>query len=311
LKEFRFLQGDFPQGYTICYTESLFNTVKHRHLQSSQNWISFYILNDNKKEVEGVFHVHVSGSLAVSPYRAPFGSIEFSEHTPLHVVFDFINFINVSLKNQGIKDIRIKMPPDAYSEQAISLLKVLLVTNGFQVEAAEVGSVIHIGDDDFKSIIKNSERQVLCQYHNKKFQCTRVSLENFENVYTFIRTHQELKGYTLSMSFEELKRTVETFKDNFFLFVVFDQQQIIAASVSIKVMDHVLYNFYLAHDTAYKQYSPVIAIIEALYNFCKENAISILDLGTSMLQDKPNFSLLEFKYRIIMRILLRRRFSRY
>ncbi len=52
------------------------------------------------------------------------------------------------------------------------------------------------------------------------------------------------------------------------------------------------------HDDAYKQYSPVIAIIEALYTTCQDHSFSMLDLGTSMTQGKPNFSLLDFKTRL-------------
>ncbi|MDH4058494.1 MAG: hypothetical protein OEU76_07000, partial [Cyclobacteriaceae bacterium] len=48
----------------------------------------------------------------------------------------------------------------------------------------------------------------------------------------------------------------------------------------------------------YNSFSPVIAIIETLYNFCRENSFSILDQGTSMLQGEPNQPLLDFKLRL-------------
>jgi lipid II:glycine glycyltransferase (peptidoglycan interpeptide bridge formation enzyme) len=125
-----------------------------------------------------------------------------------------------------------------------------------------------------------------------------VSIEKLKGVYTFIHKQQSLKGYSISMTFEELQKTVDACKENFFLFAAWNQEEIVAASVSIKVTDSVLYNFYITHDATYKQYSPVVAIIETLYNFCKERNLSILDLGTSMLNDKPNISLLDFKRRL-------------
>ena len=298
MEKFIFIQGTPPAGFALNFPGSLFNTAAHRHLQSLTHWTSFYILNESSKGIEGFFHAHVNGTKAESPYRAPFGSIEFSESLPPGVLLDFIGFIDHSLLHDGVMEIKIKMPPLAYSPTAISCLKEALTKKRYQVELAEVGSVIYVRDVDFKSIIKDSERLVLNQYDKKDFVCIRLPIDNIESVYDFISKHQVLKGYAMSMALDELRNTVQVFNDDFFLFVVLDHQKIIAASVSIKVMDHVLYNFYLAHDAAYNKYSPAIAIIEALYSFCKKNSMSILDLGTSMLNDKPNIPLLNFKQRI-------------
>ncbi len=298
MEKFLFIQGTPPAGFALTFPGSLFNTAAHRHLQSGSNWISFYILNEGSRKIESFFHVHVNGTSAESPYRAPFGSIEFSETLPPVILFDFIGFIDRSLLHDGVREVKIKMPPLAYSPTAISCLKDALAKQRYQVVLAEVGSVIYVRDVDFRYIIKDSERHVLNQYDKKDFVCTRLPIDNLERVYDFISKHQVLKGYAMSMALDELRNTVQVFKDDFFLFVVLDHQKIIAASVSIKVMDHVLYNFYLAHDAAYNKYSPAIAIIEALYNFCKENSMSILDLGTSMLNDKPNIPLLNFKQRM-------------
>lgn len=298
MKEFIFFQGDYPKGFTLNFSESLFNKSAHRQLQSRGNWISFYILDDAKKEIDGAFHVHVNGSEATSPHKAPFGSIEFSENVPQTVLTEFIKFVEDSLLKVGIALLTIRMPLAAYSPKTISLLQTLLVSKGFQIELTEVGSFIQVDDRDFKNFIKDSERHVLNQFKKRDFTCTQIPIDMLEEVYSFISKHQTSKGYTLSMSFDQMKETVDVFRNDFFLFVARDQDQMIGASISIRVQDHVLYNFYVTHDAAYKQYSPVIAIIEALYNFCKANSFSTLDLGTSMLQGKPNFSLLDFKRRL-------------
>jgi hypothetical protein len=233
----------------------------------------------------------------MSPYKAPFGSFDFSQNITSTILSDFIKFIEDSLQTRGVSKIRIKMPPDAYANST-SLTQAVLLSNGFQIDLAEVGSVIQVDERDFKNIIKDSERQVLKQFHSKGFVCKRVSIEKLKEVYAFIHKQQSLKGYSISMTLEELQKTVDACKENFFLFAAWNQEEMIAASVSIKVMDHVLYNIYITHYTTYKQYSPVVAIIEMLYNFCNENNFSILDLGTSMLNDKPNVSLLDFKRRL-------------
>ena len=86
------MQGEYPEDFTLNFTESIFNRIEHRLLQSEKNWVSFFILNDKAKKIEGSFHVHINEWEAKSPYRAPFGSVEFSKNVSAGILFDFIKF---------------------------------------------------------------------------------------------------------------------------------------------------------------------------------------------------------------------------
>ena len=67
--------------------------------------------------------------------------------------------------------------------------------------------------------------------------------------------------------------------------------------VSVRINKSILYNFYMDHDAPYNKLSPALMLMEGLFKFCEEQSIDLLDLGTSSLDGKPNFSLLAFKLR--------------
>jgi hypothetical protein len=102
----------------------------------------------------------------------------------------------------------------------------------------------------------------------------------------------------MSVSAGELLETVSVFPDRYHLFVVRQEQKVVAASVGIGVTDKILYNFLANHETEYNHLSPAIILMEGIYDYCRLNRIHLFDLGTSALQGEPNFSLLDFKVHI-------------
>jgi lipid II:glycine glycyltransferase (peptidoglycan interpeptide bridge formation enzyme) len=100
------------------------------------------------------------------------------------------------------------------------------------------------------------------------------------------------------MTFADLNKTVVTFPDRYLLFGIMKEGEIIAATISIQINQNCLYNFFANHDRKYNSLSPLILLIEGIYAYCQENRIGLFDLGTSALQGKPNFNLLDFKMHI-------------
>jgi lipid II:glycine glycyltransferase (peptidoglycan interpeptide bridge formation enzyme) len=100
------------------------------------------------------------------------------------------------------------------------------------------------------------------------------------------------------MTLNELKKAFEQFPEHYVLFAVLHEGRLAAASIAIKIKENILYNFYSAHPNDYNHLSPVVMLIEGMYEFCQQNNVNLLDLGTSALEGKPNFSLLDFKLRL-------------
>lgn len=129
-------------------------------------------------------------------------------------------------------------------------------------------------------------------------QLKKIDLSNLTDVYLFIFGCQKQRGYSLSMTLSALNRTVEHFSDRFVIFGIYEGEKLIAASIAIHVKRNVLYNFYCTHLMEYNHLSPVVMLLEGLYSYGRNHYVRMLDLGTSAVNGKPNFGLLDFKLRM-------------
>lgn len=297
LEEYSFCEGDIPVDLNFDFEISLFNRYKHIYLQSHEGWITFYILKTKTKRVTGCVHFCLIEGKAYSPFRAPFGGLEFSDRISPSILLRFLEFVEVNLKNKGIRCVTIKNPPQRYQYERLAIVETLLFNMGYGVIDAEVGTVMEV-HHDFISQLHAWERRKLKRAKRADFSYKPVSLEYLNEIYSFILACRQRKGYSLSMTLADLRKTIDQFQDNYILSGVYTKGRLVAASIAIRVNANVLYNFYADHDKAYDAFSPVVCLIEGLYRYCEQNDIALLDLGTSAWNHRPNFGLLDFKLRL-------------
>jgi len=296
LEELHFHEGELPSGYQPGFEISLYNLSEHRSLQAHNGWRCFYALNAKHCRVEAALFFYVTEQGAFSPWRAPFGSVEFSDTISAEALFRFLEFSESNLQASGVRMIAIKNSSQAYAPAKTSLIETFLFNLGYQVSSAEVDVVVNVGNKPM--VLDTWEQRKLRQSREAGLEFRSLSINSLDEVYRFILACRKQKNYTLSMTLAELRPTVEMFSDRFFLFGVYQGKTLVAASVTVKVLNHVLYNFYCDHDKQFDPLSPVVFLIDGIYRYCREHQISVLDLGTSALNGKPNFGLLEFKMRM-------------
>jgi len=117
-------------------------------------------------------------------------------------------------------------------------------------------------------------------------------------IYNFLKACKDDKGFEISMTLDQLMKVSSAFPDDFLLTNIILDEKPVAVSISIKVNQFVLYNFYIDHNRFYNFLSPVVILNEGLYQFCQQNGFKMLDLGTSTLHGVINTSLLNFKLRL-------------
>jgi hypothetical protein len=264
-------------------------------LQSPVNWQSFFILNQKRKRISGAVHFHLSEGVAQSPLRSPFGSVEFANEIPDKILFDFLNFVENYLKEQGITTITIKNYPQAYAEQESILLQTLLMNLNYRVISSEIGSVIEVTSGDSTDLFNRSAGRRLQKAKEAGLIVKRSGIEQLDEMYGFIQRCRSEKQYPVSMTLADLQKAVKLFSDRYFLFGVFKEQELVAASIAIRVKKNILYDFYHDHAAIYDHLSPVVLLVSGIYEFCQHEKITLLDLGTSAVDGTPNFPLLHFK----------------
>lgn len=271
----------------------IFHDPDHLKLQAPAGWHAFYIQHNER--VEGLVHTHIETGEAVSPYRSPFGSYLFSDAVTETVLTEFVTYCESRLAGQKVRSIVLKNQPEIYAAEKNMLLVQVLDKLGYTPTKEETSAVIPVNEKPFESGLHKSEKKRLRKCRENALAFEIMPIEQLQKIYIFLEACRKEKGYVLSMAFEEIKKLAQAFPERIVLSAVIDKNQLVAANISIRVYNHVLYNFYHDHASAYDSLSPVVLLNEGLYLFCQENKIQFLDLGTSSLGDKLNESLLNFK----------------
>ena len=293
-----FFEGTPAAEYNEDFNSTIFHNTRHLFLQDDANWYTYYILHQQTRTTHARIHFHIAGEEAKSPLQSPFGSVLFSDQLPVQVLFKFLVFVEEQLRLKGVKQVTIKNPPELYFSGRMAVLQVLLFNLNYQVSRAEIGSMIPVDEKVYLDKLEQWERRKYHMALKKDLVPRQVSLDQLKEVYQFIAQCRELQSRRLSLSLEELMRIADAFPDRFVLFAIYQHDVLVAAAINIVVTQHVLYNFYGAHDKRFNKLSPVVMLMDALYTYCQMHGLTYLDLGTSASGNEPNFSLLDFKVRL-------------
>lgn len=291
---YRFVSGSIPKGYRL-FSESLYHQQAHRLLQAASGWKSYYLLKEKNKAVVGVLHFHLEKNVAMSPYRAPFGGLELATAIARKVIIDFWKFVIDDLAESGITRIIVRNPSHLVSGS--NLIEEVMVHVGFQVEQSEASSLILVSDD-FKKQLHYSERKRLNKCNRSGFVAKVLLPGDLKKTYQFIEACRLAKNYKLSLSWKNIQKLASTFPERVVCFGVFNKREMIAASMVIVVNDQVVYDFYHDHVAEYNDFSPVVALLACMNDWCLENNFQQIDLGTSMIGDQINTGLYQFKLKL-------------
>ncbi|HEX8038587.1 MAG TPA: GNAT family N-acetyltransferase [Chryseosolibacter sp.] len=297
METYIFHEGALPPGIRLDYEPSIFNLPQFGNLQDPASWVSFHLLDQRRKKAVAGIRFRIEATSARSPGRAPFGSVEFSAGLNPVALYRFIADFEDRLKGKGVTEVVVRNPPHAYDPAKSSLLETFFLNRKYQVQDAEVSTVIPVNDTAFADLIRDSERLRMLQSERAGFTFRKLSPDRLPEIYGFIaRCHAE-KGYKISISLEELAKFFNAFPGHYHLFAVLDTD-VRAAAVSIGVTKNVMYNFLANHEKGYNQLSPSVLLMDGIYQHCRNSGIGLLDLGTSALEGKPNFPLLDFKLHV-------------
>jgi hypothetical protein len=298
LSKYTFHEGQPAANFKPSFERYLFNEERHLISQSVKGWKTYSLIDESTQTQVAQINFHITDGIASSPHRAPFGSIEFSQSLSADALLGFINECENKLKKKKVKKIIIKDAPQIYRPHEAATLSVLLLSLKYEISSNEICSSIKVDEVPWENKISKDEL-----YHFKRCQREGLTFRQLETtkvveVYRFIEHCRKERGMSLSMTLDQLVKTVRSCPKDFLLFAVFQNEEMVAASIVLKINDRILYDFYYGHSKASNNLSPVVFLLDGQYTFGKLNGFQILDLGTSMLNDKVNFSLLNFKSQV-------------
>lgn len=280
-----FLSESPPEHYTLAFEPFLYNQEAYLQLKEGRRY-SFYMVDHTRQQVLARIHfVLVSDATgsqrAVSLPESPFGSVEFGISVASSTLSDFMMYVIDELKMLSVNAIEIRDCIDAYRPSSNGLLEYVFHSLGFRKQEVLTNHHIPVDQEQFSDKIHAMERRRIRKCKQAGFVARQETLSNIQYFYSFILGCRQERGWGLSMSADEIQRTVAHFPASYKIFAVYDQQTCIAASLVVQVNGTILYNFFPAMLLSYRPYSPMVMLLAEIYHYCYAQQIKLLDLGTS------------------------------
>ena len=268
----------------------IFNTQEFQSLKSG---VTKYFALFEKELAIARICFSIDKSQAISGHQATFGSIDAEQPLTKEAAKYFIEQVCMSFKSEGIKEIIIKHWPECYADS--NSMHESFINAGFKVINTEVNQHLMVQEKEFNLLIRKNEKKKLNQCIKHGYTFKILSIDELADIYQLVAETRVRKGFPVSMAYERLQQTIKSLPDKYLLFGLFNQDELIAASVSIRISQNILYNFYHADAFAYRSTSPLVMLVQEIYRYCQQNDIKILDLGISSENGLKNEGLFIFK----------------
>lgn len=299
MKTFEFSVDQIPFGYAYNFDNYLFNKIKHINTQGVNERADYFIINTVKKRIEGKIHFLLNDKVAYSPYKSLFGSFEFTPRIHPNVLFAFWAFIENDLRSREIEEVKITNYADCYAPKKAELIKTTLEKAGFSIALQAVNHHIPIDENPYINRLHRMEKRKLKKCMANGFTFHYEPISNATEIYNYIQTCRKEQGLNVSISLNKLLDYLDHFSQNYLLFSVRHEGELLAATIAIKVHRQILYSFTMASLRKFNPYSPSVLLNAGLFNYCQNHKYELLDLGISTAHDGKNQdSLIEFKERI-------------
>lgn len=279
--------------------EDYFYTVDYFFFNSNSEKDIYFQLYDKKlKEVIGIFFVNYIDGSFVSQSNGTFGGFFFLINN-----FEVQNlFIKETLDHiicLKPKEIIVKMAPVFYDIHNFTNIANILLRRNFKIAEFNLNHFMKVKKTKFyENIISKGNLKKLKKSH-KKYKLKEDCFNKLEEIYNVLDINRKSKGNKLSLDFKSIQAICKSFQKYIKIFSVIDENEMIMATAfCIMINKKVLYVFYWGELPEVKNYSPVVFLSEAIFNFCKKNNYAFIDIGTSSIKSEPNIDLIKFKERI-------------
>jgi hypothetical protein len=233
-----------------------------------------------------------NGNTLTSLDKAPFGSFILKNDASDSDLISLIGKIQDWSLTNKINRITIRCFPEVYDTDQSAIIQQALLGHQFKIKYTDITQVVSISEEMDLDVHK---KRRLRKCSTLGFTVCQITTDFLKESYALIAESRNHKGYPVTMNMKELEHMFILFPKDYFLFGVFDESKIIAASVCIKINSKILYSFYIGDDVSYRSYSPVTLLINGVHDFCKVNQYLFLDLGISTDRGVLNKGLYAFK----------------
>lgn len=292
IRNYSIFSETIPDTYNYAYEPSLYHLERYLLAQPTLPEFRFWLTEPEKSRIIGTMNFYRSENKAISQRFAPFGSYD-GLSLSIEVATKLLKTVLTSLAQNGIAHVMITTSAECYSDQEIWSMAYSAAEFSF-TQATNY----HLPIDrlPFSEKIHKMELRKLVKSQQFNFQIN--TLQELPEIYRFIEKCRKERGQDLSMSLNRLLQVAKEIPDHLLIASLKNQNQLVAASIIIRVTSTCWYQFYPAHSFEFNRESPMVSLLSQIYEHAREQGAKILDLGTSEFNGKPLDGLLKFKSRV-------------
>jgi len=296
------LAGQVPASprLPLAFESFLFLTPAHQALQEHGcPTLAFFLEDEQSQRTVAQFYVVLDFEglgLARSPGQASFGGVQLMPGLPASALHTLLDAAEVALRQHQQTRLEIRSYASCYDPAGAATLAAALGERGYQVVLSEEN--YHLATSrQYEAHLHRSERRRLQRCRRAGLVVEQEPPFLVPAAYEFIAACRQEREQSLSLSLARIEALFRSFPRQHFLFSVRKpgSGKWAAMSIAIQVNERVVYNLYHASPLIDNDLSPVVLLNEGLHAYASASGAAAVDLGTSMLVNGPNESLLRFK----------------
>ena len=277
---------------------SVFDTVDFiRLVESKVAKVKYLVFDDGKRRFGLIVGISSCGELR-APFSAPYSCLTpISENNKIKSYNEACVELVKYAKKNGLKKIRLTLPPTIYAEDHISKLYNSLYVSKFKIAGCDLNYQYDLSlfTDKYESDLQLKPRQKLRSAIKNELSFEKTS--DIEVAYEVIKKNRKSKGYPLWMSFDDVKKTIEVIDTDFFL-VMDDQGDPVAASMVYYITKNKVQVIYWGNIEGSNNLKSMNFLAYNIFKYYSGKNIDFFDVGPSTEFSIPNYGLCDFKQSI-------------
>lgn len=239
--------------------------------------------------------VYIEKNSLKSLPKSPFGGFDMSENINEDRLESFILAVLKHPDIQKIDKFWLRTYPEIYDIRKAAMVHHILLQHGFIVEYIDVN--MHLTTtDSFTQDLQPSEKRYLNLARKGHWRFERLNPElDLTSVYDILLQARAIKKYPISMTFEELSVMFALYPEDYLLFGVRYQEELLAAAVCIRVNHRIIYDFMHGDALRFRENSPIVFLLSGIHTYARGQNIDLVDLGTCSNLGIRNEGLCTFK----------------
>ena len=295
-RDFAFITGepDLPNSGHI--SRYIFNRPEFLDLHHGVTADHFYLIREKDAEVAGHIAFQHIGEDRVSLGRATFGSVEIHGRVRYDAVSEFIRQVLEFYGVNSCRSILIRHYATIYDPYHAPLIAAAFSHNGFKISSIDINHHLGISETPFEALIHPMERRQLNKCLKAGYLCRPGKPGEHQRIYHHIVEFRQQRKIPVTFPFEDFSKSLDRFPEHYIPFQVLTKEnELLAAAILIKTAPDISYYFFPADNPLRMGFSPMILLMQTVYEFSKANGARFIDLGVSSKNDRPQTGLIHYK----------------